>query len=148
MPAGVREVWLEFAPVADADDAEPNETIDLTVTAGAGYTLGTNTAATVTLANETVSGLPSARAAARFLIQAAFGPDGVKATDANGIAQNVAEVMQLGFLRLDRRPIRASGLQTRAIRKLGAGQFQSRGRQHQETNCLVESRHGREQNHA
>ncbi len=97
MPAGVREVWIDLTPVADADDAEPNETIMATLQSGTGYSLGANTSATITLANETASSPPSAKAAARFLLQAAFGPDGVKPTDVNGIAQNVAEVMQLGF---------------------------------------------------
>jgi len=97
MPAGVREVWVEFQPVADADDAELTETVTLTLQAGTGYTLGAATSASITIANETANSLPSAKAAARFLVQAAFGPDGVKASDANGIAQNLAEVMQLGF---------------------------------------------------
>ncbi len=97
IPAGLREVWLEFQPIADADDAESVETITIAVQTGTGYTLGTNTSATITLANETASSPPSPKAAARFLIQAAFGPDGVKQSDSNGIAQNVADVMQLGF---------------------------------------------------
>ena len=77
LPAEVREVWLECAPVADAEDSEPNETITVSLQPGSGYTLGPNTAATITLANETASSSPSAKAAARFLVQAAFGPDGV-----------------------------------------------------------------------
>lgn len=97
LPAGVREIWLEFEPVADANDAEPNETITVALQSGTGYTLGANTSATINLLNETASSPPSQKAAARFLLQAGFGPDGVKASDANGIAQNVAEVMQLGF---------------------------------------------------
>ena len=97
IPAGVREVWVEFTPIGDADDAESTETITLTVQNGAGYVLGSTTSGTVNLANETATSPPTGKAAARFLLQAAFGPDGVKASDVNGVAQNVAEVMQLGF---------------------------------------------------
>ena len=97
IPAGVREVWMQFQPVQDANDAEPAETITVTLQSGSGYSLGINTSATINLANETASTPPSRQAAARFLIQAAFGPDGVKPLDSNGIPQNVAEVMQLGL---------------------------------------------------
>jgi uncharacterized protein (DUF1800 family) len=97
IPAGAREVWLEFQPVADSNDKEPNESITITVQPSAGYTLGSATSASFNIINETESSPPSQQAAARFLIQAAFGPDGVRPSDVNGIAQNVAEVMQLGF---------------------------------------------------
>ena len=96
IPAGVREVWMQFQPIQDANDAEPAETITVTLQSGSGYSLGTNTSATINLANETATSPPSAKAAARFLIQAAFGPDGVKLGETN-IPQNVAEVMQFGF---------------------------------------------------
>ena len=97
IPAGVREVWLTFQPIADADDAEPNETITVNLQSGSSYSLGTVTSAMLNLANETAASPPSAKAAARFLMQAAFGPDGLKPSDTNGIPQNVADVMQLGF---------------------------------------------------
>ena len=97
IPAGVREVWMEFQPIQDADDAEPTETITVTLQSDSSYSLGTSTSATINLANETATSPPSPQAAARFLVQAAFGPDGVKPSDSSGIAQNVAEVMQLGF---------------------------------------------------
>lgn len=97
IPAGVREVWLSFQPMTDASDAEPTETITVALQAGVGYTLGTATSATLNLTNETATSSPSAKAAARFLLQAAFGPDGLKASDTNGIPQNVTDVMQLGF---------------------------------------------------
>ena len=95
--AGVREVWLTFQSIADADDAEPTETITVNLQASSSYSLGTVTSATLNLANETAASPPSAKAAARFLMQAAFGPDGLKPSDANGIPQNVADVMQIGF---------------------------------------------------
>jgi uncharacterized protein (DUF1800 family) len=97
MPAGVREVWMQFQPIQDADDAEPTETITVTLQSDSSYSLGTNTSATINLANETATSPPLPKAAARFLIQAAFGPDGVKPSDSNGIPQNVADVIQLGF---------------------------------------------------
>ena len=97
IPAGVREVWLTFQPIADADDAEPTETITVNLQSGSSYSLGTVTSAMLNLANETAASPPSAKAAARFLMQAAFGPDGLKPSDTNGIPQNVADVMQLGF---------------------------------------------------
>ena len=97
IPAGVREVWMQFQPIQDADDAEPTETITVTLQSDSSYSLGTSTSATINLANETATSPPSPKAAARFLIQAAFGPDGVKPSDSNGVPQNVADVIQLGF---------------------------------------------------
>ena len=70
IPAGVREVWLTFQPIADADDAEPNETITVNLQSGSSYSLGTVTSAMLNLANETAASPPSAKATARFLMQA------------------------------------------------------------------------------
>ena len=70
---GVREVFIEVNPIADADDAESAETIVLTALAGSGYTVGAQNSGSVSLLNETATSAPSAKAAARFLIQAAFG---------------------------------------------------------------------------
>ena len=92
IPAGVREVPVLLDPIADANDAEPAETIVVTVQSGAGYTLGAATSGTVTLENETAASLPTAKAAARFLIQAAFGPDQDSAGDADDVPENVEEV--------------------------------------------------------
>ena len=97
LPAGAREAWIEFWPVADTNDAEVTETIILTVQPGAGYRLGSNVTATINLANETATSPPSVKAAARFLLQAAFGPDADSAADADIIPENVEEVMQRGF---------------------------------------------------
>ena len=94
IPAGVREVWLEFYPVADADDAESTETITVTLQSGQGYSIGASNAANLMLANETASSLPNVKSAARFLIQAAYGPD---LAPANGTPPNLAEVTALGF---------------------------------------------------
>jgi uncharacterized protein (DUF1800 family) len=95
MPPGVREVWVEFAPIADSDDAEPTETITLTATSGTGYSLGSPAVASINLLNETATSLPSRKAAARFLIQAAFGPD--QDTSGDNIPENVQQVMAMGY---------------------------------------------------
>ena len=97
LPLGVREVWVELHPVADPDDAEPTETITVTALPGVGYTVGASNVAALTLANETATSNPSAKAAARFLIQAVFGPDQDSPNDANQLPENVEEVMALGF---------------------------------------------------
>ena len=93
---GQRELFIEISPLADADDAEASETILLTALAGSGYTVGTANTATVTIHNATTASGPSAKAAARFLVQAAFGPDQDTA-DADEIPENVETVMAQGF---------------------------------------------------
>ncbi|MCD6051760.1 MAG: hypothetical protein K0Q55_3169 [Verrucomicrobia bacterium] len=95
IPMGVREVWLELQPIADAVDNELTESITVTLAAGTGYTLGTQTVASLNLHNETPTSLPNPKDAARFLIQASFGPNAD--TDNDGIPENVEEVMQLGI---------------------------------------------------
>ena len=65
----------QHGSAADAMDAEGDETIVLTLAAGTGYTIGATAGATVTLRDEPADALPQAKAAARFLVQAAFGPD-------------------------------------------------------------------------
>ncbi len=97
VPAGARETWVEFTPIADALDTEGTETIVLTLNAGASYAVGATTSATVQLANETATSPPSAKAAARFLVQAAFGPSRDDPADADIIPENVEQVMALGF---------------------------------------------------
>lgn len=93
--AGVREVFIQLTPIQDEID-EPTETIVITAQAGSGYTLGSTFSATVSLLNETAT-LPGPQAAARFMIQAAFGPDQDSASDPDQIPQNVQEVMALGY---------------------------------------------------
>ncbi|MCE9612074.1 MAG: DUF1800 family protein [Chthoniobacter sp.] len=92
---GQREAFVEIQPVADANDGEPTETITLTVLAGAGYSVGAQNAGTVSLFNETAASGPSRKEAARFLIQAAFGPD--QDTNGNHIPENVEELMGTTF---------------------------------------------------
>jgi uncharacterized protein (DUF1800 family) len=92
---GVREVFVEVSPIAGDSEAETTETVMLTANAGTGYTVGAQNSATVSILNETATSLPSAKAAARFLLQAAFGPD--QDTTGNHIPENVEEVMALGF---------------------------------------------------
>lgn len=94
---GQREVFVEAVPVADASDGESTESVVLTALAGSGYTVGAANTAAGSLLNETAASGPSAKAAARFLIQAAFGPDQDSAGDPDQIPENVEEVMQMGF---------------------------------------------------
>ncbi len=97
VPAGVREVPILLNPIEDANDGESTETVIVTVQAGTGYTLGSTTAGTVNLENETAIGLPSAKAAARFLLQAAFGSDQAPPPDPSTLSPNVAQVMSMGY---------------------------------------------------
>lgn len=94
LPFGSREAWVELSPIHDAS-VEGQETITVTAVAGAGYTLGSVTSATAALGD--ASPMPSAKEAARFLIQAAFGPDQDDAVDADSIPENVEEVMSMGL---------------------------------------------------
>lgn len=97
IPAGIREVWIECMPVADANDAESTETISLTITGGVGYVLGGVVTGTIYLANETDTSPPSAKEAARFLVQASFGPDQDSTNDVDHIPENVEELITMGF---------------------------------------------------
>lgn len=92
--AGQREVVLEIAPVADAAGNEPAETVTLTILTGSGYSVGSANSATVTVLDE--SG-PSAKESARFLLQAAFGPDQDSAADPDQVPENVEQVMAMGI---------------------------------------------------
>lgn len=69
---GQDEAYLSLTPLADAL-AETSETITVTLAPGSGYTLGTQTSATLTLLDSNDQ-LPSADSATRFLQQATFGP--------------------------------------------------------------------------
>ncbi|MBK8478616.1 MAG: DUF1800 family protein [Opitutaceae bacterium] len=84
IPAGSREVWIEFTPLSDAT-AEPAETVQLQLQAGAGYTLGGSPSASITLRDNTNS--VTDEEAVRFLIQAGFGAD----------PATIDEVKALGF---------------------------------------------------
>lgn len=97
MGPGVREQPIFLSPIADTEDAEGDETIILTAQSGVGYTVGAASSGTIILENETATSPPKAKAAARFLIQAAFGPDQDASGDADDIPENVEEVMSMGF---------------------------------------------------
>jgi hypothetical protein len=95
---GQREAYVEVSPIADAQNAETDETVILTATAGPGYNLMTGkVSATGTIQNATSTSGPTAKEAARFLIQATFGPNQDAATDTDEIPENVETVMQSGF---------------------------------------------------
>jgi uncharacterized protein (DUF1800 family) len=94
VPLGAREAWIELSPINDAA-VEGMESIVLTVLPGDGYTLGSPASASVSLGDASI--LPSAKAAARFLIQASFGPDQDSTGDGDEIPENVEEVMAMGF---------------------------------------------------
>ncbi|MBC8039023.1 MAG: DUF1800 family protein, partial [Opitutaceae bacterium] len=72
IPLGADETTISFTALADAF-AEGDETIVVTLQPGAGYTLGSATTATLTI-TDAADGKPAAKAAARFLTQATFGP--------------------------------------------------------------------------
>jgi uncharacterized protein (DUF1800 family) len=95
--AGQREAFVEISPIADANDGEASESVSLTILAGSGYSVGSVSSGSVTILNETAASGPCAKAAARFLIQAAFGPDQDSDADADQIPENVEEVMAMGF---------------------------------------------------
>ncbi len=97
IPDGDREAWLEFTPLTDALN-ESTESITVTLQAGPGYAASANSAlrsAKLTLGN--ASAKPCAKAAVRFLYQAAFGPDADSPADADLIPQNAQRVMTMGF---------------------------------------------------
>ncbi|WP_367870235.1 DUF1800 family protein [Luteolibacter sp. Populi] len=94
---GQREVFVKISPVADMEDAESTETIVLTALPGTGYTVGSANSASVSIFNQIATSGPSAKEAARFLIQAGFGPDQDSPDDPDQIPENVEEVMALGI---------------------------------------------------
>lgn len=83
---GTREVALSFTPRATSAITAPR-TVTVTVNASTAYTRGPVFTGTVTIRNRPANGRPSAKAAARFLVQAAFGPDEAE----------IARVQSLGF---------------------------------------------------
>ncbi len=97
IPDGETEAWVSFAPQGDKLP-RPVETIIVTLQPGTGYTLTTTArqkAVTLNLYNGSTK--PGPQEAARFLIQAAFGPDSDSMADADIIPQNVQMVMAQGF---------------------------------------------------
>ena len=97
IPDGETEAWLRFIPQG-IKLPRPMATIIVTLQAGTGYTLTKNTAQKVVSLNlYTGSTKPGPHEAARFLFQAAFGPDSDSTADADIIPQNVQQVMSQGF---------------------------------------------------
>lgn len=94
---GQTEAYVAIAPLTDADDAEGTETVTLTLLPGAGYVIGAAATAEISIIDTTDASGPSAKEAARFLIQAAFGPDQDSADDPDHIPENVEEVMAMGI---------------------------------------------------
>jgi uncharacterized protein (DUF1800 family) len=94
--AGQREVFVEISPLTDEEGSEGTESVVLTVLAGTGYGVGEAGSASVSI-QDREEGLPSAKEAARFLIQAGFGPDQDSTDDADQIPENVEEVMAMGI---------------------------------------------------
>jgi uncharacterized protein (DUF1800 family) len=95
--AGQREAFVKIHPIADTADAETAESVVLTAIPGTGYGIGAVSSASASILNETSTSPPSAKAAARFLIQAAFGPDQDAADDVDQVPENVEQVMAMGF---------------------------------------------------
>ncbi|MEI6533856.1 MAG: DUF1800 family protein [Verrucomicrobiaceae bacterium] len=92
-PLGASETWIELSPVSSAI-LGGTKTIIVTAASGAGYSVGSQNSVSTTI--DDASDLPSARAAARFLLQAAFGPD-QDGPDADDLPQNVNELMTMSF---------------------------------------------------
>ena len=86
IPAGVREVPIEFTPRSTSTITSA-KTITLALGTSSSYSLGAAQSGSVTLRERPANGRPSAKAAARFLVQAAFGPDSAE----------IARVQSLGF---------------------------------------------------
>ncbi len=94
IPAGIREVPITVQATSNVD-ANATESIVATLQTGTGYALGTPITGTITLNNQTATSGPSMQAAARFLFQAAFGPD--QALPGDSMPQNVPAVMSMGY---------------------------------------------------
>lgn len=86
IPAGVREVAIEFLPLSTSA-ITGNRTITATLSEAPGFSVGSTPTGTVTLRPRPPSDRPSPKAAARFLVQAGFGPD----------MAEIARVQSLGF---------------------------------------------------
>ncbi len=86
IPAGASEALVQFTPASTAAFTA-NRTITVSAGTSALYTLGTPSAQTITLKPRLPGNRPSEKAAARFLVQAAFGATPVE----------IARVQALGF---------------------------------------------------
>ncbi len=90
-PLGSREVFINLTP-ANTTLASA-KTITLTLNSGTGYSLAGTTTATINL--EAASALPSAKSAARFLVQASYGPN--SSLTPSALPPNVVALMAQGF---------------------------------------------------
>ena len=107
IPLGADEIAIPFTPLADATP-EADETIVVTLlSGGALYTIGAQSTATLVI-QDSSDGKPSAKAAARFLQQATFGP----------APAELERVRQLGFEAwLDEQLGRAANLHLPLVRQ-------------------------------
>lgn len=98
IPDGDTETWLRFSPKGNTMP-RVTATIVVTLQPGTGYTVATAAALkSVTLNLYNPNALkPGPHAAARFLLQAAFGPDSDSTADADALPQNVQQVMSMGY---------------------------------------------------
>ncbi len=86
LPAGVNEALIEFTP-QNAATFTANRTINVNIGTAATYTRASPFQRTVTVRPRPAGDKPSEKAAARFLVQAGFGPDSAE----------IARVQSLGF---------------------------------------------------
>ncbi len=94
---GVREVWVEFTPLADNHPNEGDESIELQLLNSPDYQVAGTNRVVLILSEEPDAGHPGPKEAARFLIQAAWGPDQDSPDDPDDLPQNVQELMALGY---------------------------------------------------
>ncbi len=85
IPFGADEASIEIKPLEDSL-VEPDETVVLEILSGSGYVVSAASSASITI-KDSSDGLPSEKAARRFLAQASFGPSPVE----------TASVMVLGY---------------------------------------------------
>lgn len=88
-----REKYFTFTPLPDALDAEPAETIVLTLTPVGAATVNGPATVTLIIANSTAASGPTVPEASRFLQQATFGPDdaALAAVTTRGFANWIAD---------------------------------------------------------
>lgn len=83
IPFGADEVSFEITPLTDSV-AEPDETVVFEITSGTGYALSAATSASITI-KDSSTGLPSEKAARRFLAQATFGATPIEAANVKSL---------------------------------------------------------------
>ncbi len=83
IPFGVDETSFQITPLSDAI-SEPTETVDLEILSSAGYVVSSASTASVTI-TDSAAGLPSEKAARRFLAQATFGATPTETTNVRSL---------------------------------------------------------------